>query len=218
MELIDISQSLSPATAVWPGDQPVEWDWTARIDDGSSVNLGALQLSAHAGTHVDAPRHVQEEGATTDQLDLSVFIGSAEVVSVRGDWVLPRHVEGVEAHRVLFKTDASARSTQEWPEAITPIHPDAVSALADKDAVLLGTDAPSVDPLDSTDLPAHHALIDAGIVNLEGLVLTDVEPGLYELLALPIKVEGGDAAPVRAALLRRADPAGPPDVADPLKS
>jgi arylformamidase len=218
MELIDISRPLSPATAVWPGDQPVEWSWTARIDEGSSVNLGALQLSAHAGTHVDAPHHVQENGATTDRFELPVFIGTAQVVSVQDDWILPHHVEGVEAKRVLFKTQASTRSFTEWPDAITPIHPDTVSALAEGGTVLVGTDAPSVDPLDSTDLSAHHALIEENIVNLEGLVLADAEPGLYQLVALPIKVRGGDAAPVRAALLNRGAWKNAADVPDPLTS
>ena len=114
MDLIDISRPLSPATAVWPGDQPVEWNWTARIEDGSSVNLGALSSSVHAGTHVDAPHHVREEGSRTEDLDLSVFIGPAEVVAVDTDFVLPRHVEDVDAPRVLFKTAASAVPTGSW--------------------------------------------------------------------------------------------------------
>jgi arylformamidase len=202
MDLIDISRPLSPATAVWPGDQPVEWNWTARIEDGSSVNLGALSLSVHAGTHVDAPYHVREEGSRTEDLDLSVFIGPAEVVAVDTDFVLPRHVEDVDAPRVLFKTAASAVPTGSWPETITPIHPDTVSALVDTSAVLVGTDAPSVDPLNSTDLQAHHGLIDADIVNVEGLCLADVAPGSYRLMALPLKLQGADAAPVRAVLTR----------------
>ena len=216
MELIDISRSLSPATAVWPGDQPVEWSWTARIDEGDSVNLGSVQLSVHAGTHVDAPQHVRENGATTDDFDLSAFIGPVDVVSVQEECVLPHHVEGVTAKRVLFKTEASTLSSTEWPDSITPIHPDTVAALADAGTVLVGTDAPSVDPLDSTDLLAHHALIEENIVNLEGLALGEAEPGLYQLVALPIKVRGGDAAPVRAALLDRGAWENPSDVPDPL--
>lgn len=202
MDLIDISRPLSPATAVWPGDQPVDWNWTTRIDEGSSVNLGALHLSVHAGTHADAPRHVQQEGDTTDAFDLSTFIGPAEVVSVDADIIMPHHVEDVSAERVLFQTNASALSAEEWPNTITALHPDTVSTLAESGVVLIGTDAPSVDPLDSTDLPAHQALIRASIVNLEGLALGEVDPGGYWLLALPLKVKEGDAAPVRAVLSR----------------
>jgi len=201
MDLIDISRPLSSATAVWPGDQPVEWSWTAQIQEGSTVNLGAIQLSTHAGSHADAPRHTQENGDTTDHFDLSAFIGPVEVVDVEEEVILPRHVEGVTMSRVLFKTSASELSVDEWPDSITSLHPDTVSVLAESDTVLIGTDAPSVDPLDSSSLPAHHALIDAEIINLEGLSLGHVAPGRYRLMALPLKIKSADAAPVRAVLV-----------------
>ncbi len=201
MALIDISRPLSPATAVWPGDQEVQWTWTAQLEEGSTVNLGALRLSAHAGTHVDAPYHVQEGGGTTDALDLSVFVGPTAVINVEGaSQIRPEHVSAIEVPRVLFKTDASTLPTEEWPDTITPVAPETIRALDEKDTVLIGTDAPSVDPLDSTDLPAHHTLIQHDIVNLEGLRLADVEPGRYRLMALPLRIQGGDAAPVRAVL------------------
>lgn len=201
MDLIDISRPLSPATAVWPGDQPVERSWTTRLEDGGSVNLSAVCLSAHAGTHVDAPFHVRQDGAQTQGLDLSVFVGPAEVVEIgEAPTVRPHHVKGIQTSRVLFKTSASRLPAEEWPETITSIHPDAVSVLEANEVCLIGTDAPSVDPLDSTDLPAHHALIDAGIINLEGLSLDGVDPGPYSLFSLPLKLQDGDAAPVRAVL------------------
>jgi arylformamidase len=201
MDLIDISRPLSPATAVWPGDQPVERTWTTRLEEGDAVNLSAVQLSVHAGTHVDAPFHVRNDGDRTGAMDLSVFVGPAEVVEVAGDTaVRPRHVKEIEAPRVLFKTEASALSSEAWPDAVTAIHPEAIAVLDEQGVCLIGTDAPSVDPLESTDLPAHHALIDAGILNLEGLTLAGVESGPYTLLSFPIKLPGGDAAPVRAVL------------------
>jgi arylformamidase len=204
MDLIDISRPLSPATAVWPGDQPVEWTWTARKEEGSSVNLGALRLSTHAGTHADAPRHATEEGSTTSAFDPSVFVGPAVVIDVRGaDTICPQHVQDVSCRRVLFKTSASDLATDQWPEAVTPIRPDTVEKLHEKKVALVGTDAPSVDALDSEELPAHHALIQAEIVNIEGLTLAEVQPGIYGLLALPMKLEGADAAPVRAVLGKR---------------
>jgi len=206
MGLIDISQSVSPATAVWPGDQEVEWTWTARLDQAeSAVNLGSIRLSTHTGTHVDAPFHVEHHGRTTDDLPLDAFIGPAWVVDVEAEAssIRPKHVkqlDGPGAERVLFKTSGSVSSEDEWPQAVVPVHPDTIRALSDVGTMLVGTDAPSVDPLDSTDLPAHHALLDTGIVNLEGLVLADVPPGRYELIALPLKIAEGDAAPVRAVL------------------
>jgi len=201
MDLIDISRPLSPATAVWPGDQPVEWSWTAQLDEGASVNLSALSLSLHAGTHADAPYHVENSGDTTDDFALSVFVGPAAVVEVQeASYIRPHHVSDVDAPRVLFKTEASALPASEWPDTITALHPETIAALDQNDVVLVGTDAPSVDPLDSTDLPAHRALIQSGIVNLEGLTFHDVDPGRYSLLSLPLRVEGADAAPVRAVL------------------
>jgi len=202
MALVDISRSLSPATAVWPGDQEVKWTWTKRLgEDESSVNLGALRLSTHAGSHVDAPFHVSEEGGTTDELSLSPFVGPARVVTAEGtSSIRPEHVGEISEERILFKTEASRLPDDEWPDSITPVDPKTVRHLAARGVTLIGTDAPSVDPLDSTSLPAHHALIDTGLLNLEGLCLENVPPGAYYLMALPLKIPEADAAPVRAVL------------------
>jgi arylformamidase len=157
------------------------------------------------GSHVDAPYHVAEEGGTTDTLPLSTFVGEARVFSAEGaSSIRPAHVDDVSADRVLFKTEASRLSDDEWPESITPVDPDTIHSLAETGAVLIGTDAPSVDPLESSTLPAHHALIETGLVNLEGLCLENVPPGLYYLMALPLKIPQADAAPVRAVLLDHA--------------
>ena len=205
MGLVDISRSVSPATAVWPGDQAVEWTWTTQLENDASVNLGALCLSTHVGSHVDAPYHVDEEGGTTDDLPLSAFVGPARVVSAEGaSSIRPAHVDGVSEDRILFKTEASRLSDDEWPESITPVAPATIQCLGETGATLIGTDAPSVDPLESTALPAHHALVDTGLVNLEGLCLENVSPGSYYLMALPLKISQADAAPVRAVLLDEA--------------
>lgn len=201
MDLIDISRELSPQTAVWPGDQRVEWSWTTQLKEGGSVNLGSVCLSTHTGSHVDAPLHVRSNGVSTDGFTLEDFVGHAEVIDVTdSETVRPSHVRDVQANRLLFKTSASNLSAQEWPETVTPIDPSVVPLLHKQNITLIGTDAPSVDPLDSTDLTAHHALIDAGIINLEGLDLQEVTSGLYSLLALPLRLTGADAAPIRAVL------------------
>lgn len=202
MALFDISRSISPGTAVWPGDQEVEWSWTSRLErDDASVNLGSIRLSTHVATHVDAPYHVSEEGCTTEELPLSAFVGRARVVDVgNASSIRPEHVEGVTAERVLFKTSASFLSDEEWPDAVAAFEPPTIRRLAAVGTVLVGTDAPSVDPLDSTALSAHHALVNAGIVNLEGLSLKDVSAGWYRLMAFPLKIPQSDAAPVRAVL------------------
>jgi len=203
MALFDISRSISPNTAVWPEDQSVQWSWTARLGQGdASVNLGSLCLSTHTATHVDAPFHVHSEGKTVDALPLDAFTGTAEVVEIKesASWIRPDHVTNVRTNRVLFKTAASSLPDEEWPDAVVPIHPNTIHRLSQEGAVLVGTDAPSVDPLDSSELPAHHALRAAGIVNLEGLTLREIPEGTYELIALPLRIDGGDAAPVRAVL------------------
>jgi arylformamidase len=202
MALIDISRSISPATAVWPGDREIAWTWTTRLGrDDASVNLGSIELSTHVGSHVDAPFHVDEEGGTVDDLSLSAFVGRADVVDVgSASAIRPKHLEGVTADRVLFKTEASHLSDDQWPDSITPFEPTTIRQLENEGATLVGTDAPSVDPLDSKTLPAHHALVEAGIVNLEGLCFEGVAPGSYFLIALPLKLTNADASPVRAVL------------------
>jgi arylformamidase len=203
MALIDISRPIAPDTAVWPGDQPVEWRWTTRLHapDGPAVNLGALRISTHTATHADAPLHTEAEGASIEALPLSSFVGPAQMVDV-GDAsaIRPEHVPASCAERLLFRTRASSLPPDVWPERIAPLLPATVECCASRGVCLVGTDAPSVDPLSSSALPAHHALIQAGIVNLEGLLLRAVSPGSYTLLALPLKIPGGDAAPVRAVL------------------
>ena len=204
-EPIDISRSLAPGIAVWPGDQTFGVRWSARIADGSSVNVGAVTLSTHTGTHADAPLHYDAGGAAIDALPLSSFVGPAWVVEVpRVDFILPEHLRGVDLERfprVLFKTRSSAVPDDVWSADFAALHPDLVAWLGARGVVLVGTDAPSVDPADSTALPAHHALARHRIVNLENLSLGHVSAGGYRLVALPLKLSGMDASPVRAVLL-----------------
>ena len=198
--LLDISRPLSPATAVWPGDRAVEWHWTARKGEEMAVNVGAIATSTHAGTHADAPLHVRDDGEAIDGVPLAPFVGPADVIAVDAPVIRPGHLPDACAPRLLFQTRHSAVPHDTWDPDLAPIHPDTIEALSERDVVLVGTDAPSVDPVDSTILPAHHALIRAGIVNLENLALKHVPPGRYELMALPLRITGADAAPVRAVL------------------
>lgn len=171
-----------------------------RIDSGQSVNVGALRTSVHTATHADAPLHVSDHGRTIDELPIDAFIGRAEVVTITGSEVTVDDVNDIETRRVLFRTPASDVDATQWPDQITSIQPAAIESLFRQNAVLIGTDAPSIDPLDSKTLDAHHALARRNMVHLEGLNLRDVTPGRYTLSALPIKISGADAAPVRAVL------------------
>ncbi|PEN09536.1 kynurenine formamidase [Longimonas halophila] len=199
---IDISQSLHADVAAWPGDVPFSRSTTLSIRDGDSVNCSALQMSAHLGTHADAPYHVDDAGATTSGWNLDTFLGPAEVVAIPPDAAIirPEHLNETTAPRLLFKTVSSQHPATRWSDAFTAVSVEAVSWMQRHDVCLMGTDAPSVDPSDSTELAAHHALNSANIVNLENLRLGAVEPGRYTLVALPLRVPGADAAPVRAVL------------------
>ena len=204
-EIIDISQPLSEQTVPWPGDEAFSRQWTARMEEGSSVTLGSFQMSTHLGTHVDAPLHFVQNGTSAEALPLEAFMGPARVVAVRDEVVRPEHVralEGKEPRRVLFKTQFEATSINRWKEDFSFILPETIEFLAEVGVCLIGTDAPSVDPADSQALPAHHTLSQKGIANLENLRLTEVAPGKYWLSALPLRLAGMDAAPVRAVLFR----------------
>lgn len=206
MRIYDITRTLSESLAVWPDDQPFRVRWTARMAEGAAVNIGSIQMSTHAGTHVDAPLHHDDEGESTDAFDLKTFVGPTLVLDVVGEEAVEvRHVDGLDfdgVPRILFKTGASELPDAEFGIDFTHIDPATVRFLAERSVVLIGTDAPSVDPFDSTDLPSHHELARCGIVNLENLYLRDIEPGLYHLTALPLKVAALDAAPVRAVLMQ----------------
>lgn len=202
MRLYDITLPVQPSLAAWPGDTPFGYRWNARKEADASVNLGALTMSAHTGTHVDAPFHFDDNGATIDTLDLRAFLGPAIVLHLPGRETI--RCEDIPADlrqtpRVLFRTDAWPDPAV-FPEKVPVLAPDVPAYLRARGVVLAGFDVPSVDRIDSKDLPIHHALAACGITILESLCLRDVPPGLYELLAAPLKLVGADAAPVRALL------------------
>jgi arylformamidase len=200
--LIDISQPVSPTTGAWPGDTPFSFRWTWSMREGSSCNVSAVTASPHVGTHADAPLHFDPQGPSIADVELRRYVGPCWVLDGPRD----RHVEvadldGVDwrtCSRLLIRTcDARA---ERFPREFVALTPAAARRLADEGADLVGLDTPSMDPFDSKELPAHKVLAAARIAILENLVLAHVEPGPYELLALPLRWEGLDASPVRAVL------------------
>jgi arylformamidase len=167
------------------------------------VNLGQIALSIHSGTHVDAPFHFDDAGARVDGLSLDPFIGPARVVEVHNRPVIRREdLAGVDLDgvgRLLLRTGAWTDRTH-FPEAIPVLAEDVPKWLRQRGIVLLGLDVPSVDVLDSKTLPIHHALGGCGIAILESLDLAGVPEGVYELIALPLRLVGADGSPVRAIL------------------
>ncbi len=190
---------------VWPGDEPFHYHLSSAIAKGSIANVGSLQLSTHSGTHVDAPFHFEQSGKTITEVDLNIYIGPARVIDMTGKEIITveeidmLQLEGVK--RILFKT-MGWKNPAEFPQCFPYIEPDAVPLLASRGVCLVGVDVPSVDPYESEELPAHHSLNQHGIYILESLLLDSVEPGDYELIALPLPLENGDGSPVRAILRR----------------
>lgn len=198
----DISQRLRPGLPVWPGDTPWSQERTWLMEEGSPVNVSKLTMTTHSGSHADAPLHYAADGMDAAAMDLAPFIGECLVIDARGTsgavsvGDLP-HIES--ADRVLFRTyDTFPHDA--WDSDFTAIAPEAIEWLALQGVRLIGTDAPSVDPQESKGIAAHKAVLEADMRILEGLVLDDVPAGRYELIALPLKVVGGDAAPCRAIL------------------
>jgi arylformamidase len=203
MRIYDITRPISPTLAVWPGDTPYTHTWTMRIANGESVNLSTITLSAHTGTHADAPYHFDDQGVLINAIPLSAYIGRATVLHLpfTGS-ILPEHIAGIDlatVERLLIRTPASDCADDQWHEAIAYPVPETAALLGRHGVRLFGSDAPSVDPLDSKTLDGHHALYRQGIAILENLQLRDVPPGQYELIALPLHLPT-DGSPVRAIL------------------
>jgi arylformamidase len=199
--LIDIGRPLATSTAHWPGDTHFDFTLPVRRESGNGINVGAFNASTHFGTHLDAPFHFTDSTETIDQLDLGVCYGEALVVDVRGQSLIgPELLPDGLPKRILLRTD-SWLSSGKFPISIPTLSLEAVRKLAAQSVVLIGVDVPSVDQLDSKDLPIHHGLYRAGITILESLFLADVTPGRYLLAAFPLRISGGDAAPVRAVLI-----------------
>ncbi len=202
--LIDISPVLEPRLPGWPGDTPFTIERVARIGPSCPVNVSSIVTSSQIGAHADAPLHYKQDGAGIADLPLEPFIGRCLVVDARrasgrticeAD-VMPTLPDKVE--RILIRQ--YERYPTEWDPDLKGLDPAFVTSLARRGVRLIGVDAASVDPADSKTLDAHHEIDRHDIRIVEGLVLDRVEPGEYELIALPIKIAGSDGAPLRAVL------------------
>jgi arylformamidase len=213
MKILDISRTLTNDLAPWPGDKPFRFDLTRAIADGAVVNLGAISLSVHNGTHGDAPFHFDSSGATIERVEVENYVGRAVVVDFTEEFAdndkelieiddLQKQAAAIaQTSRLLIKTNVWRDSTI-FPEKIPVIARGVADWLAEKGVLLLGLDLPSVDTIDAKVLKNHHALGRAKIAIIESLDLSGVEPGVYNFAALPLKIAGGDGAPVRAILWR----------------
>ncbi|GAB4454345.1 MAG: arylformamidase [Armatimonadaceae bacterium] len=204
MTIYDISMPVQAGTPVWEGDTPYRFNLTWQMSKGSSVNVGAVAMSTHTGTHVDAPLHFLPNAGTIGSLPLPPFLGPAVVADVRGKSVISiadlADYDFQATPRLLLRSDFWEDRSR-FPEAIPTLAPEVPSWLSAQGVCLVGVDVPSVDPLDSKELPVHHALAAGNIAILESLDLRHISPGNYTLIALPLSLTEADASPVRAVLM-----------------
>ena len=203
VRLIDISPPVNPRIKNWPGDVPYTMAKASDIHkDG--IDIGSMHTSFHVGAHTDAHRHYAKDGPDAASMPISHYYGPCQVVEVRAKpgkrFGMGDLVEVPTAPRILFKTGTFPDPT-DWNEDFAAPAPDLIDALAAKGVLLVGFDTPSTDLFASKGLESHKRLFANGMVNLEGLVLGDVKPGHYTLIALPLRLEGADASPVRAVLV-----------------
>lgn len=201
--LIDITPPVTPDLAVFPGDTPPTRDVLMDMETGDHVTVSTLRATVHLGAHVDAPSHYGAGARTIEAQPLDLYCGRCQVMRVdvpRGRLVgLADLPAPVEAERLLIAT-RSFPDPEHWNADFCGLEPDLVDALDARGVRLVGIDTPSVDCSTSKDLPAHRRFLANDVAILEGLVLTDVADGFYELIALPLKLVGFDASPVRAVL------------------
>ena len=208
MIIHDISLPISQSLIVWPGDPPVKIVQPQHLDWGDTCTVSHLEMGSHTGTHVDAPAHFIRGGAGVDELDLYALVGPAHVTWAQTADVLSAEVLHSleippETKRLLFRT----RNSDRWHGDETAFAPDFVAVtesgarwLVERGIRLVGIDYLSIGPLDDP-VPAHEVLLHAGVIVVEGLNLDGVAPGPYQLVCLPLKLQGGDGAPARAILI-----------------
>lgn len=198
----DISPPVDEQAAVFPGDTPYTQRLHFNLGPDCPVNVSAITLSPHTGAHADAPMHYAAQGQTVGALDLHPYLGPCRVIQCLdvGPLVQFEHIAHALDNlppRVLIQT--CRRASQDWA-SFTALAGETIAFLATKNVVLIGIDTPSVDPATSQTLPSHQQLLHHQMRVLENLVLDDVPPGDYELIALPLKLMKADASPVRAIL------------------
>jgi arylformamidase len=207
MEMYDVSLKLAPETVRWVTSPPFELHDRRRMSRGDPGNSSAVNMSVHSGTHVDAPFHYVPNGRTIEQLPLEIFMGPALVVAVDtlDRYITAEHVRDIDlggVTRVLFKTRNSEllKRADYDPDFVAP-SAEAAALLAERGATLVGLDYLSIAHADE-QVPVHRALLDRGVIPLEGIDLSDIEPGRYELICFPLRLAGSDGAPCRAVLRR----------------
>lgn len=200
--IYDISPLISSRLKVWPGDTPPSREVLLDLEQGDNLTLSTLHATVHLGAHADAPSHYGH-GPAIHERDLERYLGPCQVMHVRaerGTRVTPKMLPSpVVTPRLLLAT-FTYPDPDTFHTDFAALSVELIDMLHDQGVTLVGIDTPSVDLFDSKDLEAHQAFFRHDMAILEGLVLADVPEGNYELIALPLRLEGFDASPVRAVL------------------
>jgi arylformamidase len=207
MKLIDVTVPLDENLPAYPGNTPFQIEAIKRISRGGSTNVSTLHMSAHAGTHIDAPRHFFDDGAGADQLPIELLLGRTLVVEVTSrHGIAPEDLSGVdlsEAVRVLFKTvNSRLWSTPEFRPDYVGLTEAGAKHLVERGVKVVGVDYLSIEEFRKPGAPAHRVLLGSGTIVIEGLNLLEVEPGYYDMFCLPLRIVGCDGAPARVILRR----------------
>jgi arylformamidase len=202
-EIYDITPSISEKLAVWPGDTPLNREVLLDIARGDNITLSTLRATVHLGAHADGPNHYDKGAPSIDERALDYYFGRCQVIQLdvaRATRIVPEMLAGkISAPRVLFAT-GTFPNPENWNSDFAALSVELVDFLHERGVITVGIDTPSVDLFESKDLPAHKAILRHNMAILEGLVLNGVPEGEYELIALPLKLVGFDASPVRAVL------------------
>lgn len=206
MKIFDISPLISEAIGVWPGDTPFQREVILDVDGGDPIGLSKVTSTLHLGAHVDAPNHYVPKAEGIGERSLHYYYGPCQVVDAStpsGERVRVSHLrdQKIKAPRVLIRT-GSFPDPENWNSDFCSLSVELIEFLAKQNVLLVGIDTPSIDPQESKDLPSHKAIASYNMAILEGIVLTDIEDGLYTLSALPLNLKKADASPVRAVLIR----------------
>ena len=210
VDILDISRVVEPNMPLYPGTEPPSQEWHLSMAAGDPNNVSGWKLNSHTGTHVDARKHFVPDGWTMEALDLARSVGPCRVVDLTS---VEGHVgradleeAGISGEtRVLLKTRNSSlglMGKEEFEEDYVAISDEAARYLVEVGVGTVGVDYLSVEPFEDAEFHTHHALLEADVVVLEGLVLSEVEPGPYFLACLPLKLAGSEGAPARAILIR----------------
>src|ERR1035437_1049699 len=204
VRILDISPLVSERLPVWPDDAPYRRTVRASFENGDTSLVSSIETTLHLGAHADAPGHTVWGAGSIDQQPLGLYYGPCQVVKVsvsEGGRVGPGDLAvEIAAPRLLLRTD-SFPGPERFGTKFAGLSPGLAPWLAERGVVLVGLDTPSIDPFDDPRLESHLALAEYRIATLEGLVLRDVAPGFYTLVALPLRLEGADASPGRAGLV-----------------